>query len=235
MKKSLKTGTTNEQNRYEWVKKILVEIPSGQRILDAGAGQLKYRDLCQHLNYVSQDFAKYDGNGNGSALQTKNWKQNNLDIISDITSIPEPDASFDAVMCIEVLEHLPDPVDALREMIRLLKTGGLLILTAPFSSLTHYAPFFYQTGYSRYFYEYWLSKLGLEVIEMDWNGNYFEYLAQELRRLPSIGKRYSSLHPNWFQKQAIRIILYFLDRLSRSDTGSNELLCYGLHIKSRKK
>ena len=31
-----------------------------------------------------------------------------LDIISDITSIPVSDNTFDAVMCIEVFEHLPN-------------------------------------------------------------------------------------------------------------------------------
>jgi len=63
-----------------------------------------------------------------------------VDVISDITSIPLPDASFDACLCTEVLEHLPHPIEALRELARLLRPGGRLILTAPFCSLTHFSP-----------------------------------------------------------------------------------------------
>jgi len=87
-------------------------------------------------------------------------------------------------MCIEVLEHVPYLVDALRELCRLLKPGATRIVTAPFCSLTHFAPYFYQTGYSRYFYEYWLPRFRCETVDMQWNGSYFEYLAQEVRRIP---------------------------------------------------
>jgi 2-polyprenyl-3-methyl-5-hydroxy-6-metoxy-1,4-benzoquinol methylase len=66
------------------------------------------------LNYVSQDFNKYNGMGDGKSLQMKNWDQSNIDIVSDISDIPEPDNSFDAIVCVEVFEHLPDPVAAIK-------------------------------------------------------------------------------------------------------------------------
>ena len=55
----------------------------------------------------------------------------------------------DQIMCIEVLEHAPASTDALREMSRLPKPGGILLVTAPFCSLTHFAPYFYHTDYGR--------------------------------------------------------------------------------------
>lgn len=229
-----KCGTLNQANRDIWLEKALSNITPGSRILDAGAGELQYRKLCSHLNYVSQDFAKYDGVGDGTALQMGSWDQSEINIVSDITDIPEPDASFDAVLCVEVLEHVPKPVDAISELVRLLKPGGTLILTAPFCALTHFSPFFYQTGFSPHFYEYWADKLGLDIIEMEWNGNYFEYLAQELRRLPEASKRYAQSPLAWVEKRAIDVLLGALNRFSREDAGSNKLLAFGLHVIARK-
>ena len=134
----------NQQNREIWLEEALKKIPTGSRILDAGAGELRYKEFCEHLNYVSQDFAQYNGEGDSKGLQTGTWDQTKLDIISDITEIPELDDSFDAIMCVEVFEHLPDPTLAIKEFARLLKSGGTLIITAPFCSLTHFAP--YQIG-----------------------------------------------------------------------------------------
>lgn len=227
-------GTHNKANRDAWLARTLARVPAGSRILDAGAGEQQYRRFCTHLNYVSQDFAQYDGLGDGGGLQTQTWDQSNLDIVSDIARIPEPDAAFDAIMCVEVLEHVPYPVDALRELVRLLKPGGLLIVTAPFCSLTHFAPYFYQTGYSRYFYEYWLGELGCTILDLDFNGNYFEYLAQEVRRIPGAAQRYGGGAVRWYEKVAARITLRSLARLSAADQGSQEFLSYGLHVLSRK-
>lgn len=228
-------GTRNKANRDAWLERTLASIPHGQRILDAGAGQLQYKRFCAHLDYVSQDFAQYDGCGDGVGLQKGAWDQSQLDIVCDITSIPEPDASFDAVMCVEVLEHLPDPIRALRELARLLKPGGTLIITAPVCSLTHFSPHFYYTGYSRYFYGHWLGTLGFEIEDMDWNGNYFEYLAQELRRLPRIGEKYAGMTATWLERNAINVVLGLLNRLSQNDNGSEQLLAFGLHVLARKR
>ena len=223
-------GKHNLLDREAWLEQALLKIPSDSRILDAGAGELKYKNFCQHLNYVSQDFAQYDGVGDTAGLQTQTWDQTKLDIVSDITSIPEPDGSFDAVMCIEVLEHVPHPVDALRELSRLLRSGGYLALTAPFNSLTHFAPYFYQTGYSRYFYQYWLDKFGFEILDLQENGNYFEYLAQELNRISSVASRYSFDSLTWLEKKSLNVINNALGRFSAKDKGSNEFLCFGLHV-----
>jgi SAM-dependent methyltransferase len=129
--------------------------------LDAGAGELRNKPLCHHLTYVSQDLCLYEGQGDGTGLQTRRWDTDRIDIRCDITAIPEPDASFDAILCSEVFEHLPDPLKALDEFARLLKPGGKLILTAPFASLVHFAPYFFGTGFSKYWYEHHLPARGM--------------------------------------------------------------------------
>ncbi len=49
----------------------------------------------------------------------------------DITDIPYPAESFDAILCSHVLEHVPDDRKAMSEMLRVLKPGGWAILQVP--------------------------------------------------------------------------------------------------------
>ncbi len=228
-------GTHNEEARYQWVEKTLGKIPSGHKILDAGAGELKFKKYCTHLEYVSQDFAQYDGKGDSSGLQTQTWDNSKLDIVSDITAIPVDDDSFDAVMCNEVIEHVPDPVKALKELNRVLRPGGYLVVTAPFASLTHFAPYHFSTGFNRYFYKEHLEALGYEILDLHANGNYFEYMAQELRRVQNIGKKYAELSADSLEKSSIKVVLSYLNKLSERDKGSEELLCFGFFVFARKK
>ena len=229
----LQVGTLNESSRVKWLRDALQKIPSGLTILDAGAGECQFKKFCGHLKYVSQDFGKYTGAGN-VGLQTGDWDNTKLDIVSDITAIPLPDLSVDAIMCTEVFEHLPNPVLAINEFSRLLKPNGYLLITAPFASLTHFAPYHYASGLSKYFYEYHLPENNFNITEIDFNGNFFEFVAQENRRIEGIGVKYSSSRLTWFDKKIIQLNLKILQKLSQSDTGSSELLCFGLHVFARK-
>lgn len=227
-------GRGNLRTREAWLREALGSIPSGSRILDAGAGELKYKSFCQHLDYVSQDFGQYDGVGNSVGFQTGTWDNSRLDIVSDILNIPVPAHSFDAIMCIEVFEHIPQPIDAIGEFSRILRPGGTLVLTAPVCSLTHFAPYYFYNGFSRYFYEAALGKHSFRVVEISSNGNYFEYIAQELRRLPEVSKSWADHKMRLRETFLIKRLLKILQQLTRSDMGSDELLCLGLHIKAKK-
>jgi len=229
-----KVGTKNLSNRERWLEETLLKIPSGCSILDAGAGELQYKKFCKHLIYTSQDFAQYDGQGDANGLQIGSWDNSKLDIISDITSIPVPDVSFDSVMCIEVLEHVPHPVAAIKEMVRTLKPGGWLVITAPFASLTHFSPYHFSTGFNRYFYEYWAKEFGLEILDLQTNGNYFDYIAQELRRLPDVTKKYANQEITEKDQAIINALLGKLNELSAIGQSSAELLTMGFHFFARK-
>lgn len=228
-------GTRNALTRDTWVAEALTALPAGARLLDAGAGECQYKKHCDHLRYVAQDVAVYDGKGD-AGLQTGSWDFSQIDIVSDILDIPEPDASFDAVLCTEVLEHLPDPIRALDEMARLLRPGGMFIITAPFWSLTHFAPFHFATGFNRYFYEFHLSRLGFDIVDMIPNGNFFECVGQELRRVTDMAQRFAGGDkPTPLEVYAVQIVLAMVERMSAHDTGSPEMLHFDYQVRAVKR
>lgn len=217
----------NKNNRDNWLNNVISAIPARQKILDAGAGELQNKTLCQHLDYVSQDFCQYEGAGDKQGLQMGKWDTSKIDLVCDIVSIPEPDTSFDAILCSEVLEHLPDPLKALDEFSRLLKPGGKLILTAPFASLVHFAPYHYASGLSRYWYEYHLPLRDFDIRELSPNGDWFSYLKQEMFRLPGMARRYGDWHwPLAYLVAGMGFV--YLSLRSKSRTAA-DVACFGWH------
>lgn len=57
------------------------------------------------------------------------------DVLADVTDPPMEGESFDLVLCIHVLEHVPDDRAAIREIHRVLKPGGVAVLQVPPSDL----------------------------------------------------------------------------------------------------
>ncbi len=228
-------GTSNSKTRNQWLEEKLKTIPPGSKILDAGAGDGNKKKFCEHLDYISQDIAEYDGIQEDEGLQTGKVDYTNLDIVSDISNIPLQDKSLDAILCVEVIEHIPNPLEAFMEFSRLLKQDGIVILTAPFNSLTHYAPYHYSTGFSKYYYEKHLPEFNFEIVEITPNGNFFEYLAQEVRRTNEVAKTYNqNKFIGFYFIIGKLLILRSLKKLSKNDNNSSELLCFGFNVIARK-
>ncbi len=61
-------------------------------------------------------------------------------MVLDVRSMPIKDESFDCVFCSGVLEHVDDYLTALKEMTRILKPGGILLLGLPFRQALHGVP-----------------------------------------------------------------------------------------------
>jgi len=228
----------NAPNRERWIASTLESLPAGDSLLDVGAGECRHRKSCAHLEYVAQDIAEYDGQGNARGLQTGQWDVSQLDLVCDLYDIPE-DRTYDAVLCSEVLEHVSDPVAAMEKLARLVRPGGALILTAPFVSATHFAPYHYATGFSEYFYRHHLDRLGFTMERLEPNGGYFDFLDQELSRIPFVRRTYGG---NWADPLlfAATLVTRLCLRLSSAGDGepdhrhSSDLLTFGWHVVARR-
>ena len=91
------------------------------RILDVGSGDsTSLKGLPEITGYITLDFPPT----NARYLQRP-------DVFGDARHLPFPDASFEQIFLLEVLEHIPEPSHVPREIKRCLKQGGLLFLSTP--------------------------------------------------------------------------------------------------------
>jgi SAM-dependent methyltransferase len=86
-------------------------------------------------------------------------------VFADAAELPLRDASVDAVVMIEVLEHLRRPAHALREAARVLRPGGHVYLTVPFLYPVHDAPHDFQR-FTEHGLERELVDAGLEKVHL---------------------------------------------------------------------
>ncbi len=105
---------------------LLTEDIRGRRLLDAGSGTgwfSKYA-VMRGANVTSLDVGP-----NILAQVAKKCKSDR--VVGSVLEIPFPGGHFDIVLSTEVIEHTPDPRQAIRQMHLVLKKGGVLVLTVP--------------------------------------------------------------------------------------------------------
>lgn len=152
----------------EYLQRELAALPANTRLLDLGgvkAGQRGQTD-------PSARFAQ--------VLAANIVRDKRPDLQADAAALPLAAGSQAAVLCSEVLEHVPDPRQVLRQIHRVLAPGGCLLITVPFLFRQHGDP----SDYGRYTEWYWdetLRELGFEQIEIQKQGLYASVLADMLR------------------------------------------------------
>jgi ubiquinone/menaquinone biosynthesis C-methylase UbiE len=130
------TFTYGRKKIEELLERELQTLPAGATILDVGCGTgFNVRRLGDRGFTIS-------GIEPSPAMRREAIATNpGVSIIdADIEAIPLPDASFDAVLAIEVVRYLRDPSRAFAELVRVTRPGGLIFVTgAPLLSLNGYS------------------------------------------------------------------------------------------------
>jgi SAM-dependent methyltransferase len=137
------------------------------RLLDAGCGDLPYREQLreQVTRYDTLDVADRAGE---------------LTYVGDIQRMGEvPGDTYDSVICLEVLEHVPDPFGAARELHRVLAPGGVLVASVPHLSRLHDEPHDYYR-YTRHGLRHLLEQAGFEIVEMQARGGLFSFFGHQV-------------------------------------------------------
>jgi SAM-dependent methyltransferase len=108
-------------------KLFLSRIPPGARVLDAGCGRSLFTEIRPHWPFaITAADVDHDLLLSRKALfPDVRW------LVAEAQPLPFRDASFDALFAGELIEHLVDPRPGLLEFRRVLRPGGVLILTTP--------------------------------------------------------------------------------------------------------
>jgi SAM-dependent methyltransferase len=99
------------------------------------------------------------------------------EVVGNCQKLPFKDRSFQSVLATQVLEHLPDPYQAVSEMARVLEGGGHLVITAPQAWRLHGMPHDYYR-FTRFGLVYLMESQGLEVIKVEAQGGVWALLGQ---------------------------------------------------------
>lgn len=170
--------TNPVSDRFGFIRSELGKIAPCD-LLDVGAGEKPFQlfSIERGFNYQSHDFEKYDGDGGNPGLQNTGWNNSGHQIVSDILEIPAK--KYGVILLTEVLEHVPDPVAALRKCSELLASNGTLLITVPFASRMHQAPFWFSSGLSPYWFHHHAQNLDFKVNKILLLGNFYDMFLAE--------------------------------------------------------
>ncbi|MFA6593806.1 MAG: class I SAM-dependent methyltransferase [Candidatus Buchananbacteria bacterium] len=190
-------------------------------VLDLGCGDAAYKDL----------FPRRIGFDHRPGV--------NVDVVGDAHQLPFADEKFDLILCTELLEHVHSPVVVIKEMKRVLKPGGLLLLTTRFVFPLHDVPNDYYR-FTKYGLKFLFSE-GWEILELQDEASTKDTLAILLQR---IGFQ-ADLFGGPIMKVPLFLsvkLLYFLPSLIKKEFGDirhsrpeKNILSSGYYLACKKK
>lgn len=168
-----KPGKYNEREiEYEFLFRNL-QRSRGPNLLDVGPG-----DAGTALTFVQCGYAV-------TSIDPKpahSWVKK-----GDVRKLKYKNECFDVVTCISTLEHIPSPEKAAKEMLRVLKKGGVLIISHPYNSKTHfenvYVPKYRVAVFNDQDLQNWFGNMTLKdtAYWRQWTGKYWRSGAKMKR------------------------------------------------------
>lgn len=147
-------------------------------VLDVGCGTKPYRALVSATSYTGLDYDTPSRRAAGHA-----------DVFYDGGRFPLAAQSFDGVLCTQVLEHVFNPEEFLREIARVSRPDGVLVLTVPFVWDEHEQPY----DFGRY------SSFGLRAL-LERTG----FAVERLEKTPTDARAVAQIVAGWIYKLAAR-------------------------------
>ncbi|MBE9200214.1 MULTISPECIES: glycosyltransferase [unclassified Nodularia (in: cyanobacteria)] len=135
-------------------------------------------------------------------LEYSIWK--NTAVVGDAHHLPFQDEIFDAVVCFNVFEHLYNPALAAKEILRVLKPGGKLILQTAFLQPLHEEPIHFYNA-TKYGLLNWFSEFKIEKCHVSENFNpalTLGWLSSEL--IHSLNQNYNSSISTYLSKTTLQ-------------------------------
>lgn len=151
------------------------------RVLEAGCGSVNQLALGPNSRITGIDISERQLARNDGLTEK---------ILGDIQTYPLPEASFDLIVCWDVLEHLSHPEEALSNFVRAIRPGGLIVLAFPDvnsvkARITKYTPhWFHVWAYRNLF--------GIRSAGLDGNGPFKTYLRSSIA--PAAIERFAREH-----------------------------------------
>jgi len=154
--------------RSNLVKALRKQIPELKgRMMDFGCGLKPYESLFQTDEYIGVD---YQGEG-------ETFSHHKVDVFYDGHTLPFPDNHFDSIFSSEVFEHIFNLPEIIRELHRVLKPGGMILVSCPFAFGEHETPADFGR-YTSFAIQHIFRTSGFEVVHYEKTGTYHEALIQ---------------------------------------------------------
>jgi len=173
----------------------------GKAVVDIGAGDGAFSSLLARSGAL---LTVVDNQEEGLKIAQSMFTQKGLQAMfvkGDAGHIPLPDASADVVTCIEIIEHLDDPEAFIREVKRILKPGGVLVLTTPYRLgeifMSHFHVHeFYPTELQKLVEPYFVDVHVIESHHVFWFA-FYGYRFKTFRRM-QLGRYFVNMMTLWF-------------------------------------
>lgn len=193
------------------------------KLLDVGCGEKPYLPIFSPRvkSYIGLD------------LPSTTHNHTNIEVFGDACSLPFPSNTFDTLLCTEVLEHIRNPEQAIKEFYRVLKNDGKLILSAPQTYQLHGDPYDF----------YRFTKDGLIELLGKWPGFQIKYInpiggtmdfAIDFFSKVLLLIRYKKFIPTSLLKLIVAIPQWFYLLIRRNKIGSEYFTLGHLVVASKK-